>query len=57
MKNAAYRTIIGEKVVTLQQIRKKKNRNNMKQTIITALLTLVTIAGQAQKKAVVWDEP
>ena len=29
----------------------------MKQIIIAALLTLVTIAGQAQKKEVVWDEP
>ena len=57
MKNAAYRTIIGEKVVTLQQIRKEKNRINMKQIIITALLALVAIAGQAQKKEVVWDEP
>ena len=57
MKNAAYITIIGEKVVTLQQIRKKKNRINMKQIIIAALLTLVAIAGQAQKKEVVWDEP
>ena len=57
MKNAAYRTIIGEKVVTLQQIRKEKNKINMKQIIIAALLTLVTIAGQAQKKEVVWDEP
>ena len=57
MKNAAYRTIIDEKVVTLQQIRKEKNRTNMKQIIIAALLTLVAIAGQAQKKEVVWDEP
>ena len=57
MKNAAYRTIIDEKVVTLQQIRKEKNRNNMKQIIIAALLALVAIAGQAQKKEVVWEKP
>ena len=57
MKNAAYRVIFGEKVVTLQQIRKEKNRINMKQIIIAALLALVAIAGQAQKKEVVWEKP
>ena len=58
MKNAAYRTIIGEKVVTLQQIRKEKNRINMKEAITEVLAALVVIAAQAaQKKEVVWDEP
>ena len=37
--------------------RKKKNRINMKQIIITALLALVAVAGQAQKKEVVNVKP